>query len=65
MPLKIYALVPSERLKECDHFSGFSYTGTIPCTGPRVCHLCGTDERDVSGPKIGLSVDNRSTITTL
>jgi len=42
MPKKIFALIPSEREKECDHPLGFAYTGKIPCTGPRVCRLCGT-----------------------
>lgn len=46
-PLKIYALVPSEREQVCDHKLGFSYTGDVPCTGPRRCAMCGTDERDV------------------
>ena len=39
---KVYALVPAEREKECDHPAGFAYTGRVPCTGPRVCYLCGT-----------------------
>ena len=42
MPKKIHALIPTEREKECDHAMGFPYTGTIPCTGPRTCPLCGS-----------------------
>lgn len=42
MALKRFALVPSEREKVCDHPSGFAYTGTIPCTGPLKCGLCGS-----------------------
>jgi len=38
---KIFALVPSEREKDCTHPLGFPYTGHIPCTGPRRCPLCG------------------------
>jgi len=46
MAKKIHALFPEEREKECNHPSGFAYSGKIPCTGPRVCHLCGTREAD-------------------
>ena len=31
-----------DRDKDCDHPSGFAYRGKVPCTGPRVCHLCGS-----------------------
>lgn len=41
MAKKQYALNPSEREKECTHELGFAYTGTIPCTGPRICRMCG------------------------
>ncbi len=49
MTLKKNALDPAEREKECAHELGFSYTGTIPCTGPKVCYMCGTrqDDNDV------------------
>lgn len=50
MAAKIYALFPSERTKECDHPSGFAFRGKMPCTGPRVCHLCGTREEDAEAP---------------
>ena len=43
---KVYALFPAERERECDHPMGFPYTGRIPCTGPRVCSLCGTRIKD-------------------
>ena len=42
MAKKIYALIPAEREQECYHLAGFAYTGRVPCTGLRVCHLCGT-----------------------
>jgi len=42
-PLKRFALIPSERSKPCTDHS-FRYTGTIPCTGPQVCYLCGTQK---------------------
>lgn len=41
MPKKIYALVPSVRLEECDHQT-VAYTGQIPCTGPLKCSMCGS-----------------------
>lgn len=44
--LKIYALIPEVRLQVCDHPVGFSYTGRVPGTGPRVCYLCGTNQLD-------------------
>jgi len=31
----------------CDHSMGFPYQGKIPCTGPKVCPLCGTREEDI------------------
>jgi hypothetical protein len=40
-PRKRFALVPAMREEICDHPLGFRYTGAIPCTGPRVCPLCG------------------------
>ncbi len=39
---KVLALVPEVRKQECDHSCGGHYTGTIPCTGQFVCHMCGT-----------------------
>ena len=50
-PLKKNALVPSERSKVCDHPSGFAYSGSVPCTGPRVCHLCETTEHEADRAK--------------
>jgi hypothetical protein len=44
--LKRYALIPEVRLQVCDHPSGFAYSGKVPCTGPRLCYLCGTNEKD-------------------
>jgi len=45
--LKRFALVPSERLKECRH-EHMRYRGAIPCTGPRVCSMCGAREDDLA-----------------
>lgn len=50
MAKKVNALLPDVREQECDHPSGFTFTGKIPCTGPRVCHLCNSDENDVLSP---------------
>ena len=56
--LKRFALVPSERLKECEH-EHMRYRGAIPCTGPRVCSMCGAREDDLAkrdlavGPRAG------------
>ena len=25
----------------CDHRAGFPYSGKVPCTGPRLCPVCG------------------------
>lgn len=41
-----FHLDPIERDKECIHRFGFLYTGTIPCTGRKVCPMCGTVEDD-------------------
>lgn len=41
---KINALFPEERLKPCDHPSGFAWNGKVPCTGTRTCHLCGAHQ---------------------
>ena len=46
MAKKIHALYPDVREQECDHPGGFPYRGTIPCTGPQVCYLCGTHKED-------------------
>jgi len=40
-------MIPEMRELECEHTLGFPYTGTIPCTGPRVCPMCGTDLEDI------------------
>lgn len=40
---KRFALLPSEREKPCPH-EMVAYIGRIPCTGPRVCRMCGTVE---------------------
>ncbi len=49
MTKKIYAANPDVRGQECDHPFGFPYTGTIPCTGPEICPLCGTHREDAAG----------------
>lgn len=46
MSKKAYALIPSEREKECVHPLEFAYKGKIPCTGKQICHLCGTEKRN-------------------
>lgn len=46
LPRKIYAASAEEREKICDHPGGFPHAGAIPCTGPRICRMCGTDERE-------------------
>jgi hypothetical protein len=38
--LKVNALVPSERKKECLHSAGYRWTGTMPCTGVLKCYMC-------------------------
>ena len=42
--LKVRAIAPEERSRVCDHPSGYTYTGLIPCTGVRRCHLCGSPQ---------------------
>ena len=37
---KRFALIPAVREQECDH-EHWHYRGEIPCTGPRVCNMCG------------------------
>ena len=44
-PKKIYALIHSEREKECTKHLP-RWNGTIPCTGRFVCMLCGTEIDD-------------------
>ena len=44
--LKKNAANPAERTKVCDHPLGFPYRGRIPCTGPRVCPMCGAFKED-------------------
>lgn len=44
---KRFALMPSEREKECHHELGFRWSGAIPCTGIQRCLLCGIDMADV------------------
>lgn len=48
MAKKIFAADPAVRGQDCDHPSGFPYQGRIPCTGPRVCPLCGTRQEEVA-----------------
>ena len=38
---KINALISSDRDKDCTHEMGFRYMGSVPCTGPLVCIMCG------------------------
>jgi hypothetical protein len=41
------ALFPAEREKPCDHALGFPFSGNIPCTGARLCPMCGARREDV------------------
>ena len=43
---KRLALIPSEREKECEH-ERLHYRGAIPCTGPKVCDMCGLREDEI------------------
>ena len=38
----------ADRSDPCKHDGGFRFTGEIPCTGPRVCILCGVLEADLT-----------------
>lgn len=52
---KIYALIPSERDKECtDHI--FRFMGAIPCTGLKRCVLCGATVDETETLKAGYDV---------
>jgi hypothetical protein len=44
--LKVYALVPAERVKACSH-PFLAYHGRVPNTGPRVCSMCGATEDEI------------------
>lgn len=43
---KRLTLLPSVRNEECHH-EYWHWTGSIPCTGRYVCHMCGYDEAEV------------------
>lgn len=49
MNTKRWALIPEERDKICLHgdpvvgITWGSYTGSMPCTGPYRCTMCGTE----------------------
>lgn len=50
MPKKIYALIPSEREKDCDHSYARHWSGGIPLTGKLICNMCGSvveKQRDI------------------
>lgn len=38
---KILALHPEVREQECEHVHA-PYSGSMPCTGPRICSMCGS-----------------------
>ena len=59
MAKKVCALLASEREKECEHPSGFPYSGAIPCTGVRRCRMCGTvlEDEGEDDPRPGGYVD--------
>jgi hypothetical protein len=44
--LKVNALYPPVRLEVCDHVH-MPYRGSVPCTGPRVCTMCGAHEYEL------------------
>lgn len=44
MAKKIHALIPSERDKDCTHELGFSWSGKVPCTGRKLCYMCGEEQ---------------------
>ena len=37
---KLHALDPKVREQECEH-THTPFSGSIPCTGPRICTMCG------------------------
>lgn len=45
---KRFHLIPEHRNEPCDHFLAFRYQGRVPCTGPRVCDMCGATEAEVA-----------------
>ena len=59
-PLRRFAMF--NRDKPCNHPQGFPYRGEIPCTGPKVCPMCGTREEDAkpAEPKSYPSARNRA-----
>jgi len=46
MAKKIYALIPSERKKDCFPHH-FRWTGKTPCTGDYRCYMCGKTEEEL------------------
>ena len=46
MAKKVNALIPEIREQECHHDCSFAFTGKLPCTGPRICLMCGTRKED-------------------
>lgn len=48
LPKMVNALDPRLRDRVCRHVGGFTYQGTIPCTGPKACSMCGTREEDAT-----------------
>jgi len=44
--LKRFALIPEEREKECNH-AFLHFRGSMPCTGPKVCSMCGLTEAEI------------------
>jgi hypothetical protein len=47
---KRFALLPEEREKDCDH-SHMPYRGSVPCTGPRACTMCGMTAEEIEEEK--------------
>jgi hypothetical protein len=43
--LKVNALVPSEREKECINHH-YYWTGSMPCTGVKRCYMCNKLEEE-------------------
>lgn len=43
---KTLALVPSVREQDCPH-AHVPYRGRVPCTGPRICSMCGATPQEI------------------
>ena len=48
---KRFALIPEEREKECTH-EWMHFRGSMPCTGPKVCSMCGLTDDDILAERV-------------